>query len=231
MSQRSVGLGRKEGEAPDQPARTAAYPFRAAASTRRQRFWEQDGAWLDQNGYGTCVAHASAHRIADRPREQLPGQIDNEWAFKLYRDATGDASMQDGTWAHVVAEELLRRQLILRFEWITSPEAFDYAVKERGSVLIGVPWYDPMFDPYLGEDGHAWLDCSPGNLAGGHEILVNGVRTAPVDGRPWWRPFYRIKNSWGRWWGEGGTARIACEDLHRLVFEEWGDAVVLREAA
>ena len=220
-------LGRKEGEAPGQARRIALFPFIGQTSTRLSRFWRQDGAWLDQNGYGTCVAFAEGHRIADQPTYHPDLGINDEWAFKLYRDATGDDSMQEGTWANVVAEELLRRGTISRFEWITSPEDLKFAVLEKGPVAIGIPWYESMFNPYPAHNNF-YLDCDPASgLAGGHEVLLNAVHTAPAEGPP----YYRVKNSWGKWWGKGGTARMTIEDVNRLVFEEWGDALWMREAA
>ena len=225
-----VALGRPEGMAPGHTERALAYPFLTAApSTRIARFWPQDGAWIDQGDTGTCVAATCSHRIADRPWPQLSGQVNREWAYDLYVKATGDTSMQEGTWAHVVAEELLRRNLITRFEWLLTPEGIDFALKERGSVAYGIPWYNSMFEPEMRSDGHLWLRVDEGSgLAGGHEVLANGIRVARGSGT-FLEPFDRIKNSWGRGWGENGTVRLSHADRNRLIFDTWGDAVLLKE--
>ena len=228
MSQEQMGLGRKEGDSPNQAFRMSQFPFTGGTTARKARFWKQDGAWLNQNGYGTCVAFALGHRVADKPWEQIP-YMDNQWAFKLYRDATGDDGMQDGTWANIVAEELFRRNLITRFEWIISAPDLRFALLERGSVPVGIPWYNSMFNPVEGADGKAWVQVNKSSgLAGGHEVLINGFRLEAGE-TEFIEPFYRIKNSWGRWWGDDGNARIAADDLENLVFNDWGDAIWIKE--
>jgi hypothetical protein len=229
------GLGRRPERDPKRDVHDQRYPFRAAASSRKERFWPRDGAWLDQDGYGTCVAFALSHRMADKPIYQERAHPDafdptESWAFELYRAATGDDSMQEGTWADIVAAELKRRGLIERYEWIHTPEDMVFALLERGPVAIGIPWFNSMFDTYTGQDGRQWIDVRPSSgLAGGHEVELPAIRLEPSEGRPWWRPFYVVKNSWGRWFGDDGVARLWTEDAHRLVFESWGDAIWLAE--
>ena len=63
-------------------------------------------------------------------------------------------------------------------------------------------------------------------MVGGHEYVVNGIDLNPTDGS---EPYYRLKNSWGKGWGKGGTARFKLADLEKLIFEGWGDAVLINE--
>jgi hypothetical protein len=53
-----------------------------------------------------------------------------------------------------------------------------------------------------------------------------GIDLGPEDGS---EPYYRMKNSWGKSWADGGTARFRLADLEKLIFEGWGDAVLIHE--
>ena len=50
-----------------------------------------------------------------------------------------------------------------------------------------------------------------GKLAGGHAYVINGVDTRTK--------LFRIKNSWGRTWGQQGHAYISFTDMTRLINE------------
>lgn len=222
-------LGRLEGDSPGQARRMGLFPFPGGISSRVSKFWRQDGLWGNQGNTGTCVAFAEMHRMADAPVMRYG--ITHDMVFELYAAATGDTSLQEGTWANVVAEELLRRGKISRFEWITSAGDLEFAVLEKGPIPIGIPWYNSMFFPERRADGRMWVKVdSASGLAGGHEVLLNGLRLdQPDEPVPFFEPFYRVKNSWGKSWGDGGTARIAVADVNRLVFDDWGDAIWLKE--
>lgn len=178
---------------------------------------------MDQAKTGTCVSHALSHRRADSP---VPtGDITEEYALKLYVDATGDTTLEHGTWASVVCNELLRRGSISGYYWASDPWELRAHLLEVGSVCVGLDWYRSMFFPealynnyYVNVDKDSPID-------GGHEILINGVNSSPSRGEP----FYRIKNSWGASWGKNGTARIPCTQLEDLIFNQNGDAVVITE--
>jgi C1A family cysteine protease len=53
-----------------------------------------------------------------------------------------------------------------------------------------------------------------GRLAGGHAYLINGVDTN--------KKLFRLKNSWGRNWGQYGSAYISFSDMERLI-KEYGE--------
>ena len=50
-----------------------------------------------------------------------------------------------------------------------------------------------------------------GRLAGGHAYVINGVDTKKQQ--------FRIKNSWGKSWGQQGHAYISFTDMKRLIKE------------
>jgi hypothetical protein len=209
----------------------ALYPVRAETSTRLRRKWNQNGAWLDQDGYGTCVGNAFAHRRADGPL--LIEGIDEAFAQQLYLEASEffygipDTDMQSGTSGLSACQALMKRGAIDRYEWMTSPEALRYTILERGSVCVGTAWYSSMFDTPPDGLGHKYVRYNPvSTRVGGHEYLINGLDLDPLDGS---EPYYRMKNSWGRGWGENGTARFRLADLEELVFTGWGDCVLIHE--
>jgi len=221
------GLGRVAD--PETPRAAAAYPITAhpryAVTTLATKWWWEGGAWLDQGPYGTCVGNAFAHRIADAPIPELG--IDEAYARKLYLDASGDSTYQQGTSGLAACRVLKTRGTISSYHWVTSPSELRNTVLGLGSVCVGTNWYNSMFDPIFDyNNAYLKVDSSSG-VAGGHEYLINGIRLHPLDGPP----FYRMKNSWGRGWGHIGTARLVCTDLESLIFNHGGDAVLIAEIA
>lgn len=217
-------LGRNEGRHPDHDRAASKYPARRllTATAATYKYWYQ-GTKLDQEATGTCVAHALGHRRANSP--VIIDGITHQWAIDLYVEATGDNSLQEGTWAQVVARRMLERSEISGFYWVNTPEELRQAVLTIGPVAVGTYWYNSMFDP-ISKYSNKYLVVDPtSGIAGGHEYLVNGINLFPTSGKP----FYRILNSWGDQWGKGGTARIECEKLEDLIFNNDGDAVVLDE--
>jgi hypothetical protein len=219
---------------PETPRAAALYPVRAETTTRLRRKWNQNGAWLNQGPYGTCVGNAFGHRRADGP-VPIDG-IDEPWAQQLYLEAseifygTPDTSMLKGTSAVSACQVLLKRGAIDRYEWVANwnagPEDLRYTLLELGPVCVGSNWYRSMDAPVaVGDQRYMVVDYSS-ILRGGHEFVVNGIDLQPVDES---EPYYRMKNSWGTSWGTHGTARFKLADLEKLIFEGWGDAVLIHE--
>ena len=219
------GLGRRP--SPETPRAASLYPVtrRAdyAATAATWRYWWQGGAWLDQLSEGTCVGHAFAHRRADSP---VPtGEITHEWARQLYFDASGDSTYQQGTSGYAACRVLADRGLISEYHWMTSPTELRNTLLTMGSVCVGIDWYTSMFTPFSQYSNKYLKVDKASGLAGGHEVLINGLNLAPSGGKP----FYRMKNSWGTSWGQNGTVRILTSDLDDLLFNQNGDAVIIKE--
>lgn len=217
------GLGRVPH--PETPRARQLYPITPllTASTRTYRYWWEGGAWLDQGQTGTCVGNAFAHRRADSPIP-ITG-ITEDWARTLYVDASGDTTLQEGTSGLAACRVLATRGTITSYHWVTTAEELRTAVLDLGTVCVGTNWYESMFDP-VERYGNSYMRVSPASgLAGGHEYLINGINLAPSEGPP----FARMKNSWGKGWGHGGTARFELSALEDLLFSADGDAVLITE--
>ena len=227
------GLGRIHD--PETPRAAALHPVSTGlTSIRLRRKWGQDGAWLNQGATGTCVGNAFAHRRADGP-VKITG-IDQPFARQLYLEAsalywgTPDTTLQKGTSAHSACEVLLKRGAIDRYEWVANwnagPDDLRYTLLELGPVCVGSNWYRSMDAPVaVGDQRYMVVDYTS-TLRGGHEFVVNGIDLDPEDGS---QPYYRMKNSWGTGWGKHGTARFTVPDMEKLIFEGWGDAVLIHE--
>jgi hypothetical protein len=92
-------------------------------------------------------------------------------------------------------------------------DAFRSAL-QSGPVLIGIPWFQSMFDPKA--DGQLVVDLS--TPVGGHEVMVREYDAATDEA---W-----IDNSWGSSWGVKGRAYLKGADL-RTLLAKGGDVTVL----
>jgi hypothetical protein len=215
---------------PDTEDAKSKYPVTAAPgyklSTRTRRFWWMDGAHLDQGQYGTCVFNAVNHRFADGPVRQTG--ITEAIAQHDYVEATGDTSMENGTSALVAMRYYLGKGKVSGYHWVTSMDEMQQSILELGSMCIAVPWYHSMDWLVFDHFGKTWLNVDPSSgVRGYHEILADGaVFVKQADGCP---PFYRVKNSWGTWWGDYGTAAVSIPDMQVLLDNAGFDVVIPHE--
>ncbi len=187
-------------------------------SSRTHRYWN-DGRWWGDQGYTPhCVAYAWLHWLADGPVTQ-PSPLPTIKPRVLYSEAQAADEIPgndyDGTTVRGGAKVLRDRGLVAKFLWATSLEAVVNTILEVGPVVIGVNWYGGMMDP-----GRRGRIAPTGELVGGHAVVVNGVNVRAET--------LRIKNSWGRSWGDNGRAVISFEHFERLLAED-GEACIATE--
>lgn len=118
----------------------------------------------------------------------------------------------EGTSVLAGAKILKKLGYIESYRWAFGLNDLVLAVGYCGPAVLGLPWYDGMFEPY--SCGHLHVG---GQMAGGHAILCNGVDVKNQT--------FTLHNSWGSSWGNGGDALISWEEMDRLLHEE-GEAVI-----
>lgn len=85
---------------------------------------------------------------------------------------------------------------------------------QAGPVLVGINWYNSMFDPR--SDGQIIVDTKSG-LAGGHELELNAYDAATGE--------YQVPNSWAESWGVDGCGYFTTASLTTLLGQQ-GDVTV-----
>lgn len=160
----------------------------------------------------------NCHWLSDGPTyQQAPYPVVKP--ATLYRecqqldDEPGEA--YDGTTVRGGAKALRARGFVGRFLWAFTLDAVVATVLEIGPVVVGVPWYADMMDPTKGG-----LIRARGDLLGGHALVVNGANSETG--------MLRLKNSWGKSWGDNGRAFISFDDFERLLKED-GEACLAQE--
>lgn len=187
----------------------------------RSYTWKCD-QWLDQGQEGACVGFAVTHELIAKPsvvtgldakfaieRIYWEAQKSDEWPGGSYpgaKPAYEGTSVLDGIKA---AQKL---GYIKEYRWAFGLNDLVLAVGHVGPAVLGINWYDGMFD--VQQCGYLHVS---GKVAGGHAILCNGVDVK--------RKTFNLHNSWGPGWGVGGDATISWDDMERLLKED-GEACI-----
>ncbi len=223
-----AGLGRVP--AIDERSHLPRFAMAAPQSDRTSRNWLSPkwGAWpavLNQGQTSECVAYSLtklqlAHRIANKP-VMLPNQ--------LYRRAQDldewPGSDYNGTSVNGGLKALHEVGVITRWTWAFENESIIRHILEVGPVVVGTDWTNDMFNL---SQGYLW---PTGDLVGGHAYLLLGVnrqRRNPDDSVG----AYRVLNSWGPRWGQGGRAWISFDSMQKLLngISRWpGEAAAVDE--
>jgi hypothetical protein len=192
---------------------TAILPGRAV---RPRSYRWACGITLDQKDQGSCVGFGWSHELAARP-SVIPN-INYDSAFAVYKKAQtldqwpGQDYSGTSVIAGIKAVQAMYPDAIHSYKWAFSIEEIVATLGYQGPVVLGIAWYDKMYEP----DKEGFIHVS-GSLAGGHCILARGVN---VVGK-----FIILRNSWGPAWGVNGDCKISYNDLEYLMKQE-GEACV-----
>lgn len=225
----------KDGTTPEDPRlgrlphfdeRSRAYPVMAtlvAPAPPRSYTWSVPAPTLDQGPDGSCVGHAWAHELLARPAAATG--VDHTFALeRIYWEAQridpwdggaypGGSPFYEGTSVLAGAKVVQGLGAMAEYRWAFSIDELALAIGYKGPAVLGIPWYESMFDP--DPDGRVHV---AGDVAGGHAILCRGVSMR--------LQLFRLRNSWGIWGLNGsGDCLISFDDLDRLL-HEGGEACV-----
>ncbi len=184
-----------------------------ATPTPRSYTWSCP-IWLDQGREGACVGFSVSHEAAARPVE-VQG-ITDATAQALYKRAQlldewpGEDYAGTSILAGVKAAQ--ERAWYTEYRWAFSVEELALAVGYKGPAIIGVNWYNDMYNPNA--NGQIW---PTGNLVGGHAILVRGYSKK--------YKMFLLRNSWGKWWGKEGDCYLSYQDMMVLLRQD-GEACI-----
>lgn len=198
------------------------YPLRQPKGRRARRSytWRCD-KYLDQGEEGACVGFSIGHELAAHPapvprigpsfcRKKIywEAQRRDPWDGGEYpgaRPRYGGTSLLEGV---KVAHDL---GWFEEYRWTFSFSNFLLGLGYHGPAVIGITWYEGMFDA-----DDAGFVAPGGEPIGGHCILANGVdvRARTVT----------LHNSWGRGWGVQGECKVRWKDLDDLLMDA-GEAV------
>ena len=196
---RSYGLGRLIEHDP----RSLAYEVPMLLPRPEPVLWPRYGPVLDQGNLGACTGFAMAAWLQCAPGCSAPLQASAfgpDLARSLYSRAT-ELDRFPGQWPPddtgssglAVAKAAKRLGLIAAYRWAFSWSGLLHAL-QVGPVIVGVPWFEGMFDP--DPDG---VVVASGPVVGGHEFLVRGTTTH-------FGALHLVcDNSWGPGWADHGT--------------------------
>lgn len=223
--------------------RSRSFPARAGIAKllpviKRNKLWRV-GPILDQGYEGACVgfgwtAEALATPVAvdlNRVRADIPRDPE-QFARHVYRAAQKidewEGESYEGTSVLAGAKVMTGFGLLKEYRWSFSIEDVLYSVLRRGPVVIGIWWYESMYDAPNG------ILKAYGEVVGGHCLTVVGFlrpgasfkladgsvlkNTLDQDG-------FILQNSWGKDWGVNGLAVISWNDLKWLLADQ-GEACV-----
>lgn len=177
----------------------------------------------DADALGSCVGNATvAHlsQVIGMDRLELPAdqltKAAEVLAIRRYHRATQlDSDLTDtypvvdcGSSGLGSARACKADGLISGYRHATSAMGL-LALLQSGTVLMGMPWYNAMFntDPDGFVDTHGWQDTG---VAGGHEVCVTAIERLVLDraGHPAGSTVLRVRNSWSQGWGWHGSFRL-----------------------
>jgi hypothetical protein len=173
--------------------------------------------YLDQGQEGACVGFGFSHELAAQP-EPVKG-VTNLTARGLYWQAQqlddnpggsypgNTDEVYEGTSVLAGAKAATQLGYYTGYKWAFCEEDIALAISYAGPVVIGVNWYEGMYEP----NADGYLEPT-GQLVGGHCTLLKAINVE--------EGYYVLHNSWGKEWGYNGTARLSRASMAKLLAEQ-----------
>lgn len=204
-------------------SRDALHPMRAvlmltATPQPPFKYWPS-GPVLNQGATPQCVGFAWAQWMQTSPTrhsgaaEHFDGNAKGHEIYAACKTFDGIPDM-DGTYVRSGVQQMKNEDRVVRYLWAGSLNDLIDWVLRVGPVVVGTDWHQSMFVPR--EDGSL---VANGTVVGGHAYLIRGYSRK--------RGQFRMVNSWGEGWGQGGQAWLDEALLWALV--STGEAVAAIE--
>lgn len=200
--------------------RSLDFPVRSALNPQQQspvgKKWTAPKGTpvLDQGQEGACVGFGVTNELLWNPipvpkldatfaREKIywVAQEDDPWPGGAYPNAS---PRYEGTSVLYGVKAAADLGYYTEYRWATNETDMALAVGHLGPAIIGVDWYEGMYQP----DSNGFIHPS-GEKAGGHCTLITGVDVKTG--------FYYLHNSWGASWGNNGNCKIKRADMAKLL--------------
>lgn len=186
---------------------------------RHFKYWYPSGWWGDQGRTPQCVAYAWIHWLEDGGVTQDHKQAPVMNPSLVYRNAQlvdqWEGDDYDGTSVRAGAKVLKANGYIESYRWTQDVEVLAQAILTTASVVVGTYWFSDMSRP-----NNDNIITPTGSMQGGHAYIINGYNAKTG--------YFRVKNSWGRAWGNKGYAYIKKEDMQKLL-SMYGEACLAVE--
>ena len=192
---------------------------------KKPTLW-QEGIVLDQGSEGACVGFAWTGELLaepEAPKTQPSFSYANSLAVSFYKEAQKidqwPGESYEGTSVLAGAKIMQQAGFIGEYRWCFGIDDVRDAVISEGPVVVGVPWFNGMYDTL--PNGLVKLS---GKSTGGHAILITGYHPRMRFGNVT-EEVFRWRNSWGTDYGINGSGWIKYKDLAKLLSEN-GEACV-----
>lgn len=190
--------------------RSKDYPVTAVLPTKQPRSY----TWgleqrFDQGKEGACVGFAWTGELAAR-QKPVPG-LSNSTAQWMYKEAQKidewPGENYPGTSVLAGGKVAQKTGSIKEYRWAFSLLDVIMAVGYAGPGVLGVNWYEGMYDT----DSNGFIKPI-GRWVGGHAIVIRGVS---IKGK-----YVLLTNSWGGDWGDNGNCKLSFDDLDKLLHQQ-----------
>jgi hypothetical protein len=189
------------------------------STDRHFKYYWSNGWWGDQGDKPESISYSWLHWLEDGSITQSkidPPIIDPTVFYERCKKVDKwRGSDYDDTSVRSGAKVLVEEGYIRAYNWTKDVETMALAILTTAPVLVGTTWYSEMSFP-----DDKGIIKPRGSRLGGHAYVVNGVNTE--------KRMFRIKNSWGRNWGNKGFAYISFDDMQKLI-DEYGDVCLAEE--
>ena len=186
------------------------------------KYWCPNLWWGNQGNTPQCVGYSWTHWLAEGPKTQYgiiqkKGMPFNPSTLYYEAQRVDDWIGEDyaGTSVRAGAKVLRTHGFISAYYWAWTVDDIINSLLTLGPVVVGTNWTEGMFYP---SEEH--IIFPTGKIAGGHAYLLDGISLK--------KGLIRIKNSWGRAWGNKGFAYISIDDVDTLIRAN-GEACIATE--